>query len=141
MHVANIELLSAACCVVALDGVVTEREMKVIKAIAEKAGVSDFYLTSLLDQAKRNKDLYQEKFRIAHGDPVKTLRNLLIVAAVDGKVSKEELPVLYTFCDRLKVPRATFEELIVDLQKQVRSQQREKQTAPVGAIKPAKRAG
>ncbi len=89
--------------------------MKVVRAIAEKAGVSDFYLSSLLDQAKRDKELYQQQFRIALGDPVRTIRNLLIVAAADGKVAKEELAVLHHFCDKLGVARKRFDDLIVEL--------------------------
>ncbi len=136
MHMADMELLSAACCIVALDGQVGEREMKIVRAIAEKAGVSDFYLSSLLDQAKRDKEFYQQQFRIALGDPVKTVRNLLIVAAADGKVAKEELAVLHHFCDKLGVARKRFDDLIVELKGQVRAHRREHGKNPDDPSKP-----
>lgn len=115
MHMADMELLSAACCVVAADGATTEREMKVIRVIAERAGVSDFYLQSLLDQAKRDRQFHEQQFRIALGDPVRTMRNLLIVAASDGRVAAAELDVLRYFCDKLGVARSKLDELIAEL--------------------------
>jgi uncharacterized tellurite resistance protein B-like protein len=138
MHMADMELLSAACCIVVLDGQVHEREMRIIKAIAEKAGVSDFYLTSLLDQARRDKDFFQQQFRIALGDPAKTMKNLLIVAAADGKISKEELPVLHHFCDKLGVPRAKLQDLIMELKGQVRAHRREHGKNPDDPSRPLK---
>ncbi len=122
----------------ALDGQVNDREMKVIKAIAERAGVSDFYLSSLLDQAKRDKSMYEQQFRIALGDPTKTMKSLLVVAAADGMVSKEELGVLHHFCDKLGVPRAKLQTLIVELKGQVRAHRRERGQNPDDPSKPLK---
>ncbi len=139
MHMADMELLSAACCIVALDGQVHEREMKVIKAIAERAGVGDFYLSSLLDQAERDKDFYQQQFRIALGDPIKTMRNLLIVSAADGKVARDELAVLHHFCDKLGLARAKLDDLIVELKGRVRAHRREHGKSPDDPSKPLKK--
>lgn len=130
MHMADMELLSAACCLVAADGQVGDREMKALKFIADKAGVSDFYLTSLLDQAKRDKEFYQQQFRIALGEPIKTMRNLLIVAATDGLIATSELSILHAFRDKLGVTPAKFDDLIAELKGKVRAHRREQGKSP-----------
>lgn len=111
MPTSDVELLSAACCIAAMDGEICQRESRALARLKEAAGVGEASFNAMIDSAANDRSFYERQFRYAAGDPARTIALLFKVAAIDGAVSMEERVMIRHFADKMKLPEADFERL------------------------------
>jgi tellurite resistance protein len=92
-----VDLLKAAACIAGVDGEITEGEAEVLSALAERAGVRQDHLQTLVEKARVDDDLLNEQMSVVRADPDTTIAVLCQVAAVDGIVSGDEKVVIEQF--------------------------------------------
>ena len=112
MPMRKVEILRAACCVASLDGVVHERERKLLEILRNEAGVGEASFNAMLARAQRDPDFFEEQFRIFRGNAQEILRTLVEVAAADGDITTADRVVLHHFAEKLSMNDEDFQALL-----------------------------
>lgn len=97
MAKSDVDLLKAAACIAGLDGEITPHEAKALRHLAERAGVREDHLETLMEKARVDDDLLNEQLSVVRADPDTTIAVLYQVAAIDGVVSGDERAVVEQF--------------------------------------------
>lgn len=108
----QVDVLRAACCVVAADGEVSDAEAVVIERIAKKAGVGGASRDAMIEMSLTSPKFLESQFRFLMHDPVRAMKVLLIVASADGMISESEKMLVTEFANRLKIDEARFQTLL-----------------------------
>ena len=108
----QVEVLRAACCVAGADGSVTDKERQLIEKLADVSGVGAASLEAMVDRAKADCSFCDEQFQILKTDPQETMAILFEIAMSDGQVGTDEEQSLWSFAERLGVPRNIFDALV-----------------------------
>jgi tellurite resistance protein len=112
VEMAQVEVLRAACCLAASDGTIAEREMALLRKIAEQPGVGAASLNAMIERAKSDPGYFQKQFEVMKADPEPAMLTLFGVAICDGELSDDERVVLRYFADKLELSEARFEKLL-----------------------------
>jgi tellurite resistance protein len=105
----KVEVLRAACCVAGIDGEAEDKELAVLRELAEEIGVGQTSLNAMVERAETDQAFYQEQFRVLKGNPKETLEFLLRVALADGRLGNRESQVLRLLALRLDVDGDQFD--------------------------------
>jgi tellurite resistance protein len=105
----KVEVLRAACCVAGIDGEAEDKELAVLRELAEEVGVGQTSLNAMIERAETDQAFYQEQFRVLKGNPKETLEFLLRVALADGRLGNRESQVIRLLALRLDVDGAQFD--------------------------------
>ncbi|MEM1166500.1 MAG: TerB family tellurite resistance protein [Planctomycetota bacterium] len=111
MPTSDVELLSAACCIAAMDGEICDRESKALAKLKERAGVGEASFNAMVDSASNDQTFYERQFRYCTSEPERAVKLLFKVAALDGTVSMEERVMIRHFADKMNMPEAEFERI------------------------------
>ena len=106
----QVDLLLAACCVVASDGETSGSELRVLERLAKNAGVGAASLAAMLECAETDDEYIASQFRIVVTDKRKTMNMLFKVAIVDGKLRKPETVALKKLAKLMSVRPEQFDE-------------------------------
>ena len=68
-HLSDMEILKAACCVAGLDGQVCEKELPILKQLAERVGVGKASLEAMMDRAVSDRGFYEEQLSFLSSSP------------------------------------------------------------------------
>jgi len=112
MPISKVEVLRAACCVAGIDQVISERELRILKRIAENAGVGAASLDAMIDRALEMPDFYKQQFKSIAADPDETMKSLLQVAMLDHVITGDERIMLAHFATALGMPPERFNKLL-----------------------------
>ncbi|MEL6329059.1 MAG: hypothetical protein AAFR38_05320 [Planctomycetota bacterium] len=102
----QVELLRAACCIVAADGEVTPNEQTAIDRLADRCGAGAASVRAMLDLAASDPKFVDRQLKLVGADGEKIIRMLCKIAMIDGKVAPEEREMLDRFADKAGVDRA-----------------------------------
>jgi uncharacterized tellurite resistance protein B-like protein len=105
----QVDILRAACCVAGVDGHASDAEQRILKRLADEAGVGTASLSAMIERAETDKRFYAEQFRVLQFDPKETMQLLFRVALADGDLAKEEAVVLKRLSQRLELPPSQFD--------------------------------
>ena len=94
----QIRILSAFVLAALDDKVVTQVEESTIRDFARHFGVGSIFVDLILKKAKENSALLEERLDLPLA--IKWLNNLIMVAASDGKITREEEALLISFARR-----------------------------------------
>ena len=119
MPMSAVEILRAACCVAGLDREINEREMKMLRDLAEHAGVGQVSLSAMIDRAKTDADFYKDQFRIVRTNAENTMRVLVGVAIADHVLAQEERVILAHFAERLGMTPERFDKYLEAAEKKL----------------------
>jgi tellurite resistance protein len=117
----KVEILRAACCVAGIDGETDEKELAVLRDLAEEVGVGQTSLGAMIERAENDQAFYQEQFRVLKADPKETLKLLLSVALADGRLGNRESQVLKLLALRLDVDGDQFDRWFDKIKHALRS--------------------
>jgi len=112
MPMTSVEVLRAACCVAGLDGEFDEREVALLRRLAEKAGVGAVSLKAMMDRAASDPNFYQEQFHYISADPRSAMTQIIAVAVADGHLAPDERIILHHFAERLALDERSFDKLL-----------------------------
>jgi tellurite resistance protein len=112
MH--DLEVLRAACCVAGRGGAVSGREARLIRELADRAGVGDVSLQAMIERAEQDPDFHREHFEILKTEPERTIRVLAAVAAADGSVSAEQRVLVGRFAAKLGMTDEELDRILTD---------------------------
>ena len=129
MSMSDVDVLRAACCLAAVDGKITEREMPVIQKLADHAGVGQASLRAMIDRALHEPSYFEKQFEILKADPEPTLIALTGVAVSDGDLSMDQRVMLRYFADKLGLSADRFDKLMSAAEKLVKKAQEKTQAA------------
>ncbi len=115
----NVAVLRAACCVAGLDRKVCERELPMLRRIAEYAGVGHASLQAMIHRAETDHDFYEEQFHLILTHPEATITALFSVACADGQLHEAERVILRFFADKLGLDEKRFEAILSAAQAKV----------------------
>ena len=115
MH--DLEILRAACCVAGWDGSVSPHEERLIRELADRAGVGDVSLKAMIERAEQDQDLYREHFEILKPEPEHAVRLLAAVAAADGEVTTEQRAVVGHFARKLGMTEEKLEQVLTNVER------------------------
>lgn len=119
MSMTAVEILRAACCVAGLDREIDERELKILRDLAEHAGVGQMSLNAMIDRAKSDPDFYREQFRLIRTDAENTMRIVVSVAIADHVLTQEERIILAHFAERLGMTPERFNQYLAAAEKKI----------------------
>ncbi|MEX2216716.1 MAG: hypothetical protein WD768_21560 [Phycisphaeraceae bacterium] len=108
----EVEVLRAAVCMAGLDGNISEKEMKLIKQLADHCGVGAASLKAMMDKAVSDPNYYQSQLRYLRGNPDETMKVLLRIAVADGALHPNERVILQVFATKLNIESSRFEQLL-----------------------------
>ena len=106
----QVAILRAACCVAGADGHTSDAEQRIVKRLADEAGVGDASLEAMIERAETDKEFYLEQFRVLKSDQKETMQLLFRVAVADLALHKDEAFVLQQLSLRLEVPPAQYDK-------------------------------
>lgn len=108
----DVEILRAACCIAGLDTDISEREERLLRKLAERAGVGNASLTAMMARATRDRNFYREMFRSLKMEADTTIKTLLCVAVADHDLTTDERVILHHFAEKMGLDDQRFEQLI-----------------------------
>ena len=117
----KVEVLRAACCVAGIDGTTDEKELSILKELAEKVGVGQASLQAMIDRAETDQAFYREQFRVLKSDPSETIKLLLGVALADGRLGNRESQVLRLLALQLDVQGDEYDRWFEKIKSDLRS--------------------
>ena len=117
----KVEILRAACCVAGIDGEADEKELAVLRELAEEVGVGQASLAAMIERAETDQAFFKEQFRVLKGDPKQTLELLLGIALADGRLGNRESQVLRLLALRLDVDGDQFDRWFDKIKSTLRS--------------------
>ena len=112
MEMQQVEVLRAACCLAASDGKIAEREMVLLRKLAEQPGVGSASLNAMIERAKTEPGYFQKQFELLKADAESSMLTLFGVAISDGELSDDQRVMLHYFADKLGLSEARFEKLL-----------------------------
>ncbi len=115
----DLELLTAACCVAGLDGQVCEKELPILKQLAERAGVGKASLEAMMDRAVSDQSFYEQQLEIVTRTPDRTLKMLFLIAVSDEELGVPERVILHYFADKLEISQDRFNQILAAAEKEV----------------------
>jgi tellurite resistance protein len=114
MH--DLEILRAACCVAGWDGSVSLHEERLIRQLADRAGVGGVSLQAMIERAEQDRDFHREQFEFLKPEPERAVRLLAAVAAADGKVTTEQRAVVGHFARKLGMTDERLDQVLTDVE-------------------------
>ncbi len=112
MPARRVDILRAACCVAAVDRKLHEPERDALLELAEKAGIGEDSLASILERALEDEDFLADQLRLLHDDPVGVIATLLTVASADGRITIDERVLIRFFAGKLGLSNVQFRDAI-----------------------------
>jgi tellurite resistance protein len=115
MH--DLEILRAACCIAGRDGSVSPQEERLIRRLADRAGVGSVSLKAMIERAEQDRDSYREHFEILKPEPEQAVSSLAAVAAADGQVTTEERALVGHFARKLGMTDERLDEVLTEIER------------------------
>lgn len=112
MSIDDVEILRAACCVAAVGGEISPREMLLLRELVESAGVGEASFYAMIDRATSDPGFFKEQLSRLTGDAETAIRKLARLAAVDGGVSPGELKMLRHFAAKIGMEPERAEQVL-----------------------------
>lgn len=111
-EIEEVEILTAACCIAASDGEITEDESRILRRFQNRVGVGDACFEAMLDRARKDPEYRREQMTNFHADPERAVGVLIEVALADGAIGPRERLLIESVARRLNVPSGHVDELI-----------------------------
>ena len=108
----QVEVLRAVCCIAGLDGTIGPRERAIFEKLAEDTGVGAASVRAMIDFAKNDPNYYEQQFRYLRKDPEASMKTILRVAVVDGKLGPKERFVIDVFARKLGIADDRYRQLL-----------------------------
>lgn len=123
----RVEVLRAACCLAATDGKIHVRELKLLRKLADEAGVGQASFQAMIDRSLREPSYFEKQFELMKADADSTMLALFGVAISDGQLDEEQRIILGYFADKLGLSSQRFDQLLAASEKLLRSRASESQ--------------
>ena len=108
----HVELLRAACCVAAVGGSISPREMQLLRGLVESAGVGEASFYAMVDRAVNEPGFYREQLNLVKGDIYSVIRTLVEIAAADEEICREERCMLRHFAEKLGMGKEALDQIL-----------------------------
>lgn len=118
----DVEVLRAACCIAGLDKDISEKEERLLRRLADRAGVGGASLTAMKNRALKDQNFYREMFRSLNMDADATMKSLLCVAVADHELTTDERVILHHFAQKMGLAEGRFDQLLAVANKYVDQQ-------------------
>jgi DnaJ-domain-containing protein 1 len=119
MPMSKVETLRAACCLAMIDQELSEGELRILRQLAEAAGVGQASFNAMIDRARRDNTFFEEMFRVMKREPIETMAVLFDVAVADKELTMEERVILHAYAERLGIDEALFEQMLAEAEQRV----------------------
>ena len=114
MTMGDVEILRAACCVAAVGGEISPREMLLLRGLVESAGVGEASFYAMIDRATNEPGFYKEQLNLLTGDCEFAMRELARIALADGAISPDEFRMLRHFAGKIGMESGQFSRILAD---------------------------